>query len=117
MRCLITGFVAACGLAATLTAANAGDKPIRETITLGRTLPVWATMCKDTFCSEGVCLTFRDTRDKPARVIVHLESTWPYKSNATEQVGKYCTSKWMTYFMTYRVSVQALDGDVVVSGK
>jgi hypothetical protein len=92
-------------------------KEIKQYIRKGVKQAVWGTMCKDTFCSESICMTFRDELGKPAHVVVSLESTWSSaKNKPSEQVGSYCSpSKWMTYFMTFTVYVQAVDSDVVVS--
>lgn len=104
------------GSAPVLCAADAPIKQFRETIAQGKKAAVWATMCKQTLCSENVCLTFRDDQHRPARATVFLEATWPSKSETSEQIGSYCTpTKWMTYFMTCIVYVEALDGNLVVS--
>lgn len=116
MRHLLVASAILLGLVPALCASAAPITQFGETIAQGKKAAVWASMCKQTLCGENVCLTFHDDRDMPARALVFLEVTWPSKSETSEQTGSYCTpTKWMTYFMTYTVYVEALDGNVVVS--
>src|SRR5262249_47798232 len=92
------------------------SKDFSELVRRGQTRVVWAKMCKALWCNYSVCLTIQ-TDGQPARVLVSGSATWPNSDiRADEHTGRYCSpSKSMTYFMTYTLSVQALDGDVLVT--
>jgi hypothetical protein len=42
----------------------------------GQRIGVWGYMCKDTICSDNVCLTLQYSDHQPARAIISIEATW-----------------------------------------
>jgi hypothetical protein len=83
----------------------------------GQRIGVWGYMCKDTICSDNVCLTLQYSDHQPARAIISIEATWMTDADKPIEVtGHYCTpKKTRTYFMTYAVFVEAIDGDLYAS--
>lgn len=78
----------------------------------GAKVGVWGNMCRQLMCVENVCLTLQYADGQAARAKVSSESTF-YSDEDVEVVGRYCTkSLTRTYFMTYSVSVEPLDGDL-----
>jgi hypothetical protein len=60
----------------------------------GQRIGVWGYMCKDTICSDNVCLTLQYSDHQPARAIISIEATWMTDADKPIEVtGHYCTPK------------------------
>jgi hypothetical protein len=97
------------------SSASSDTRNITQFVAKGQRMAVWGTLCKSTFCSDGICFELKSKSGEPASAKIAVETSL-HKTVNSEATGHFCSeTKWMTYFMVMTVFVEPTQEDLYVS--
>jgi hypothetical protein len=95
-----------------MTISDARANQVSLLVLKGQRQAVWGTLCESPFCSEAICFDIKSRAGTPAHAKIAVEASL-HKTVNTEATGHFCSdSKYLSYFMTMTVYVEATDEDV-----